>query len=567
MKKNLLKILAVAIVGVTMASCSNPSKMAKDAQLVTVECNPQILEVVANEITATYTMNFPEKYFHPRAILEVVPVLVYQGGEVAAPTFKLQGEKITDNFKPIYLTGGNASNTVKFAYKPGMEKSHLELRVAVWNKLKKYDFPAPYKLADGANITYKLVGTGGASAIAPNEYQKVIREKKETQILYTINSHIVRPKELTKTEIKEFEDFLIKIENDERRQVKSTDIVAYASPDGPLTLNTNLSGKRGETAKQAFDKVTKNVSRASSTAITTHTGSVNLATVAPVNVTTVAEDWEGFQELVAASNIQDKELILRVLSMYSDPAVREREIKNMSMVFKTLAEKILPELRRARMIANVDYTNYNDQELVALASSNVEIMDKEALLYTATLVEDYDTKAMLYKKAGDKFNSDRGYNNLAAEALSNNKLSDAKVALAKIKDKTSPYYYNNAGVVALREEDYVSAAQMFAKSSLEEAKHNSAIIDILNGNYKVAADKLAGSGKGNEGLAYILTNQLDKASGVVTRECPRAAYMRAIIAARKGNMSDVAKHLEAVYKDEALKVRSQNDIEFAKFRE
>lgn len=550
MKKNLLKVLAVAIIGISIASCSNPSKMAKDAQLVTVESVPQILEVVADQITATYTMNFPEGYFHPKAILEVTPVLVYQGGEVAAPAFKLQGEKITDNYKPIYLSGGSASNTIKFAYKPGMEKSHLELRVAVWNKTKKYDFPAPYKLADGANTTYKLVGLKGAVAIAPNNYKKVIREQKETQILYSINSPVVHRKELTKSEIAEFKEFLAQIEKDERRQVKSTDIVAYASPDGPTTLNSKLSDKRGETAKKAFDKITKDV-----------------PVEAPVNVKTIAEDWEGFQELVAASNIQDKELILRVLSMYSDPAVREREIKNMSMVFKTLADKILPELRRARMIANVDYTNYNDQELVALASSNIEIMDEEALLYTATLVEDYDTQAMLYKKAGNKFNSDRGYLNLAAVALREQKLGDAKAALAKVNDKDCPYYYNNAGVVALREKEYLKAGQLFGKSSLEEAKHNSAILDILNGNYSIAVSKLAGSGKGNEGLAYILTNQLDKAAKVVTRDCPHAAYMRAIIAARKGNMSEVAKQLQKVYADSDLKARSQNDIEFAKFRE
>ncbi len=550
MKKNLLKVLAVAILGISIASCSNPSKMAKDAQLVTVESNPRVLEVIADEITATYTMNFPAEYFHPKAILEVVPVLVYQGGEVAAPTFKLQGEKITDNYQTIFKTGGKASQTIKFTYKPGMEKSHLELRVAVWNKLKKYDFPAPYKLADGANITYKLVHTEGVTAIAPNNYQKIIREQKETQILYTINSHVVRPKELTKAEIKEFQDFLAKIEKDERRKVAGTDIVAYASPDGPTTLNSKLSDKRGETAKQAFDKVTTKV-----------------PVDAPVNVQTIAEDWEGFQQLVAASNIQDKELILRVLSMYNDPMVREREIRNMSMVFKTLADKILPELRRARMIANVDYTNYTDEELKELASTNVEIMDVEALLYTASLVKEYDTKAMLYKKAGDKFKCDRGYNNLAAVALANDKLGDAKAALAKVSDRTSAFYYNNAGVVALRDKDYKTAADMFAKSSLSEAKYNSAILDILNGKYAEAANKLAGSKNDNEGLAYILTNQLDKASAAITCKCPHAAYMKAVIAARQGNMSEVAKQLEIVYKDEVLKARSQNDIEFAKFRE
>ena len=551
MKKNLFKILSVAFIGLAILSCSNPSKMAKDAQLVSVQNNPKVLEVIADEITATYTMNFPEGYFHPKAILEVVPVLVYQGGEVAAPAFKLQGEKVTDNYQAVPLAGGKASNTVKFAYKPGMEQSHLELRVAVWNKQKKIEFPSAFKLADGANITYKLVHSAGTTALAPYDYKKTLSEKKETQILYEINSSVVRPKELTKEEIKEFKNFLAEVEKDNRREIKSTNIVAYASPDGSIDLNSKLSDKRGETAKKAFDKITEKAPIA-----------------APVNVSTIAEDWEGFQELVAASTIQDKELILRVLSMYSDPMVREREIKNMSKVFKTLADKILPELRRARFIANIDYSNYNDEELVELAKTNIEIMDIEALLYSATLVKDFDTKVNIYSRAGEKFKCDRAYNNLVATYLDNNKLADAKIALSKIGNKTSKYYYNNAGLIALRDNNLKNAMEAFKKSDLPVAKQNSAIIDILEGRYNDAAAKLAGTGDDNEGIAFILTNQLDKASKAITHDCPHAAYMRAVIAARQGNMIEVAKQLAIVYSgSEALKLRSQKDIEFAKFRE
>lgn len=551
MKKNLFKILSVAFIGLAILSCSNPSKMAKDAQLVSVQNNPKVLEVIADEITATYTMNFPEGYFHPKAILEVVPVLVYQGGEVAAPAFKLQGEKVTDNYQAVPLAGGKASNTVKFAYKPGMEQSHLELRVAVWNKQKKIEFPSALKLADGANITYKLVHSAGTTALAPYDYKKILSEKKETQILYEINSSVVRPKELTKEEIKEFKNFLAEVDKDNRREIKSTNIVAYASPDGSIDLNSKLSDKRGETAKKAFDKITEKAPIA-----------------APVNVSTIAEDWEGFQELVAASTIQDKELILRVLSMYSDPMVREREIKNMSKVFKTLADKILPELRRARFIANIDYSNYNDEELAELAKTNIEIMDIEALLYSATLVKDFDTKVNIYSRAGEKFKCDRAYNNLVATYLDNDKLADAKIALSKIGNKTSKYYYNNAGLIALRDNNLKNAMEAFKKSDLPVAKQNSAIIDILEGRYNDAAAKLAGTGDNNEGIAFILTNQLDKASKAITHDCPHAAYMRAVIAARQGNMIEVAKQLAIVYSgSEALKLRSQKDIEFAKFRE
>jgi len=551
MKKNLFVFLSVAIAGLALVSCSNPSKMVKESQMVSVQTTPKVLEVVAKEITANYSINFPEGYFHPKAVMEVIPVLVYEGGEVAAPAYKLQGEKVTDNFKVIPLVGSSAANTVKFAYKPGMEVSHLELRVSIWNKGKKIDFPAPYKLADGANTTYMLVDKSGIPAYAAHDYQKVITEKKETQILYKINSSVVRPKELTKSEIKEFEAFLASVKKDDRRAVTGTQILAYASPDGSEKLNTKLSDNRSETAKAAYDKITKKT-----------------PVDAPVSITAVAEDWEGFQELVSQSNMQDKELILRVLSMYSDPAVREREIKNMSKVFRTLADKVLPELRRARLVANVDYTNYTDQELVELAKTNIDIMDVEALLYTATLVDDVNTKVKLLTKAGDKFKCDRAYNNLAALYLDNDKQTEAIVALSKVVAKTTESYYNNAGVIALRDGDLETAKAMFAKSKLPESKQNMAAIDILEGRYNDAVAKLAGTGNSNEGLAYILTNQMDKASSVIKCKCARSSYLRAVVAARKGNLSDVAKELKAVHdKDEALKARSQKDIEFAKFRE
>jgi outer membrane protein OmpA-like peptidoglycan-associated protein len=550
MKKNFFKLFSLAVLGFAMVSCSNPSKMAKEAMLIGVDGNPKVLEVVADEITASYSITFPEGYFHPKAILEVVPVLVYEGGEQAAPTFKLQGEKVTDNFTVIPAMGGKASNTIKFAYVPGMEKSRLELRISVWNKLKKIDFPAPFKVADGANITYKLVHQTGLTALATDNYKKVLTEKKETQILYKINSSDVRTKELSKQEIKDFEKFLADIKKDEKREITNTQIVAYASPDGPETLNNKLSDKRSESAKKAFDKMTK-----------------NNPVDGTVDVKTVAEDWEGFQELVAGSSIQDKELILRVLSMYSDPIVREREIKNMSKVFKTLSDKILPELRRARFIANIDYTNFNDQELVELTKSNIEIMDIESLLYAATLVNDFDSKVKIYTKAGEKFNCDRAYNNLTATYLENGKLAEAKASIAKVTNKTSKFYYNNAGVIALREKNYKLAGDMFAKSDLQVARQNSAILDILNGRYNDAVAKLAGTGDSNEGLAYILTNKLDKALPLITHDCPHGAYMRAIIAARQGNMSEVAKQLKRVYDSEALKSRSEKDIEVAKFRE
>ena len=546
MKIKTFRILVLALAGFSMVACSSPAKMAKFPELVSASCNPPVLEVVADVINAQYTLAFPEGYFHPKAILEVVPVLVYKGGETAAPIFKLQGEKINDNHIVIPAAGGSASHAIQFAYKPGMEASHLELRLTVLDKTKRFDYPAPYKVADGANITYKLVSMDGTPALAPHKYQKIIAEQKEAQIMYLVNNATVRPKELTKNEIKEFEKFLADAAKDERRTITGTNIIAYASPEGPEKLNDKLSAGREKSALDAFNKATKKIE-----------------TGAPVNTQSIGEDWAGFQELVSKTNIADKDLILRVLSMYSDSNVREREIKNMSMVYTTLSEKVLPELRRARWIANVDFANYTDDELVDLLKNQIDLLDEEALLYVGTLVRDNNEKIKAYKQAATKFNSARGYNNLAVSYLNGNNVADAKAALAKIAQQDA-YAKNNLGVIALRENKYAEANTLFAQSGLPEAKYNMGALDIYNGKYNDAVSKLAGSGDHNEAIAYILTNQLNKVD--LKCKCAHGSYIRAVVAARKGDKAAWAKEMETVNTDATMKARAENDIEFAKMR-
>lgn len=551
MKKDSLKLLSLAFLGLIIASCSNPAKMAKYASQVSTECNPQVLEAVAGKIKATYTLKFPEQYFIKKAILEVTPVLVYQGGEAAGPVWTLQGEKVLENNTVVpFEAGATVNKDVVFDYVPGMEKASLELRATVYNRsrTKKIVYPVPFKIADGTNTTYMLVDLQGTPSFESDNYQKVIPETKEAQILYTINRAEVRNSELKSEEIKQFEQFLKDVENDQRRTLKSNDIIAYASPDGPMDLNTKLSDNRANTATNAFKKtITKKVD----------------VSDAELKVSQVAEDWEGFQELVSQSNIPDKELILRVLSMYSDPAVREREIKNMSSVYKTLTDKILPELRRARFIANVDYQNWTDEELLQMINNNLEELDEEALLYTATLVKSDSQKEMLYKKAADKYNSDRAYNNLAALYLQQGKTADAKSALNKMSDKDASYY-NNMGVVKMQEKNYSAAAQDFAKSNLPQAKQNLGALAILNGDYQQAVKDLSGSNSFNEALAYVLTNNLSNASAALKCRCPRSSYLRAVIAARQGNAAEANKQLDLAKKDAALASRAAMDIEFAK---
>ena len=540
-----IKFLSVAVLAFAAAACSSPEKMAEMAEDVKVACNPAVLEVVGGKVEADVTVTYPADYFHPKAILEVTPVIVFEGGEAKMEPFVFQGEKVQDNYQVVPSAGATVTKKVSFDYAPGMEKSHLELRGTVMYKNKSADLPTK-KVADGANTTYMLVCKKGKVDYKADNYQEIINQTAEGQILYTINSSEVRNSQLRSQSIKDFQAAIDAIKANERQNIVSTDIVAYASPDGKEDKNAKLSDNRSKTAEKAFGKVTKK-----------HTVD------APVNVKSVAEDWEGFQELVAKSDLQDKELIIRVLSMYSDPAVREKEIKNMSAVYTTLAKEVLPELRRARFIANVEYTNYTSEELLTLIEENIDILDEEALLRSATLVKEADNKLAIYRKAVEKFNSARAQYNIAVVYLEQDDLKLAKNALAKVAEDGD--VLNALGVIALREGNYNAAAEYFACANNETAKENAAVIDILDGEYAAAAKKLAGKKGYNAALAQLLVGNSAPAAALKC-ECANVAYLRAVAAARQGNAAAVKTNLEAASKCEKLAARAAKDVEFAQYR-
>ncbi|MDR0668016.1 MAG: hypothetical protein LBF90_05295 [Prevotellaceae bacterium] len=552
MRKSLIILGVAATSGVFVSACSSPDKMIEAASQIQTQCEPAVLEARADVIDARYTITFPAKYFHPKAIVEITPVLVYEGGEEVAVSKWLQGENVTENHTVIPKTGGNATQAVQFTYKEGVEAAHLELRAKLHYKNKTTAFPVSLKLADGTIVTYKLVETDGVAVLAPDAYQKVYTETREAQIKYVINSAVVRPSELSKTDIKALESFLAEAEKDERKQTKGTDIIAYASPDGPLDLNTGLSSNRGKTAKDALSKATKKIKEQGA-----------------INVSSIAEDWDGFRDMVAESSVPDKDLILRVLSMYTDPIVREREIKNMSKVYQILADKVLPELRRARVVTRIDVNNYTDAELRELVNqNNIEALDVEALLYAATLVEDNDARITLYAKAAEKFDDWRAYNNLAYAYLAASRTDDAKRALANITEENDIVNTNN-GVVALREGRIADAERLLISIATPEARASLGAIAIIKGNYADAGAKLANTGSFNEALVGVLGKDYDKASNILKNiDSAKGHYLNAVIAARKGNASQVSGELQSAYaKDASLKGRAQKDIEFAKFRE
>ena len=545
-----ISFLMLAFATLFVVACSSPEKMKKLANLVVTSCDPQVLEVRANAIEARYTVSFPENYFHPKAILELTPVLVYQGGEVAGTVKLLQGEKVAGNNTVIPKVGGKITQPVKFDFKPGMETCRLELRARVLYKDKVYAFDEARKLADGAIVTYQLASTSGAPSFLTDKYSKTITKTQEAQINYALNSDAVRPAEFKKEDVKALQDFLAAIDQDERSQTKAVNIISAASPEGPMDVNEPLAKKRGQTAQTAYDNMTKKIAKKGA-----------------VNMSSISEDWDGFRELVAASSIQDKDLILRVLSMYSDPVVREREIKNMSNVYAILKDKVLPELRRSRMIAETEWQNYTDQELKNMVSANsIEGLDVEGLLYAATLVDNNDTKISLYTKAAEKYNDYRAYNNLACAQLLNNNLAAAKAALAKASNQNDVAVKNNLGVVALRESRIEDAVKLFNEANNAEAKTNLGVSSILNGNYSDALSRYTNTGSYNEALVNVLSGNLDKASSILNSlNDAQSEYLKAVIAARKGDCTQVAACLARAYaKDASLKQKALNDIEFAK---
>lgn len=543
--KKFTGFLALCAMVLAFASCSaSRAEQMKLAEKVSVSSNPEVLALVGDKIPADITVTFPAKYFHPAAILEVTPVLVYEGGEQVGKTFKYQGEKVKDNYRVI---ASNVDNTVTekvaFDYVPGVEKSYLELRSVAYYKNKTIEIPA-IKVADGCNVTQLFASTEGEYSFKKDDYKEVISESAEGQVMYDYNSATIKRSELRSDSVKELQAALDEIASDPRYTVTGTRVVAYASPEGGQQYNAKLSDKRAESAKKAWDKVTGGMK------------------TDDIQVKSMGQDWDGFKEAVQNSNIEDKELILRVLSMYSDPAVRESEIRNMSKVYTEINKNVFPELRRARFIADVDYKNFSDDELKELADKAVDVLDEEGLLRVASITSNADRKAELYKMAVSKFGSDRAQFNLAVLSLNAGKPDQAASLLKKVS-KVDGDVNNALGVCELQKGNLDAAADFFRKAGTTEAKANLGTIDILKGNYDAAVKNLEGTGSHNLAVAYILTNQLDKAEKSITCKCARSNYLRAVIAARRGNSSDVEKYLAQTGK---MKEKAEKDVEFADFR-
>ena len=544
--KRLFAIALSAALVLVSASCSKSRiEQMQMADKVGIDCTPEVLEIVGGRIPATVKVSCPADYFHPKATMDVTPVLVYEGGEQTLETLHYQGEKVKDNWKVVSAAGSTVTEKLDFKYVKGCEKARLELRGVVHFNGKDYPMDA-IKVADGCIATCQLADSRGVYELKPDGYQAFIERQTEGRILYDVNSSTVKKSELDNSSITSFKYNLDRLQKDERVTVKGTQIVAYASPEGGKDYNAALSDKRAGTARSAWDKIAGGME------------------VSGTEVKSMGQDWEGFQEAVSKSNIEDKDLILRVLSMYSDPAVRESEIRNMSQIYTEINKTVFPELRRARFVTTSEYRNYSDEELSEIAARSLDSLDEPALLHLAANASSDEARETFYKYAVNKFDSDVARYNLAMLYLSQGKDSLGAAYLSKIKTSDSDLL-NAAGVCALRDGEYAEAAKKFEAAGSAAGAENIVVLDILKGDYAAAAKAAKGLKGDNAALAHLLAGDLSSASAALEGDGARTNYIRAIIAAREGRNADARALLDkACAADSALKERSLTDIEFAR---
>ena len=544
----------VALLVLAFSSCSKMGELSPDY----FTTNPEVLEAIGGKVPVTITGKFPEKYFKKNATVEVTPVLRWEGGEAKGQPATFQGEKVQGNDQTIsYKTGGTYTMKASFDYVPEMAKSELYLDFKIKKGKKEYTIPS-VKIADGVIATSELPTVNSANAAyAPDAFQRIIKQAKEAQIMFLIQQANLRASELKSDSLKAFHKQVVAVAGDTKNyKLNNIEISAYASPDGGVELNTTLAENRQNNTEKYMNQQLKK-------------GKIETE----VDAKYTAQDWDGFQELVSKSNIQDKDLILRVLSMYSDPEQRETEIKNISSVYKTLADEILPQLRRARLTANYDVIGRSDEEINAAFDTDAKVLSNDELLYAATLTNDNARKEAIYKKTVELYPNDfRAYNNLGMMAYANGDLATAEnyFKQAASKNANAAEVNTNLGLIELTKGNVANAETYLSKSTgantANEALGN---LYIKQGQYDRAVQAFGATKTNSAALAQILAKDYNKAKSTLSAvKNPDAYtnYLMAIVGARTNNADLVKSSMDKVkQQDAALAAKAQNDREFAKY--
>ena len=554
MQKKSLFILSAASV-LMMSSCSKLGALSADNFTVT----PNPLETQAGQVPATINGTFPEKYMKKKAVVTVTPELRYADGQVAkgnSATF--QGEKVMGNDQTIsYKVGGRYTMKTAFNYVPDMQKSEMYLTFDARIGKKQQKVPA-VKVANGVIATselYKKTLASESGIIAPDTFQRVNEKKQEANIKFLINQANIRKSELKNNSVQEFVQMLKKINADrEGFNIQNVEIQAYASPEGGVKFNDQLAGKRqNESEKYVKGTLKQN--------------KVN----ADIDAHYTAQDWDGFQKLVAASNLQDKDVILRVLSMYEDPQEREQQIRNMSAGFRELADGILPELRRSRLIINYETIGRSDEQIEQQYKDDAAKLSADELLYLATFDKTPAEQEAIYTKTTQIYDKDyRAYNNLAALALAKGDKAAAQQYAAKAASlsNNTPEAQANMGLIALVNGDVQEAERAISKSAnSENVKAALGALNIAKGNYAQAEQDFGKTNSNTAALAQLLNKNYDAAAKTLDKvQNPNAMtdYLHAVVAARRGNKFAASSYLkEALQKDPSLKQYAENDLELS----
>ena len=544
----------VALLVLAFSSCSKMGELSPDY----FTTNPEVLEAIGGKVPVTITGKFPEKYFKKNATVEVTPVLRWEGGEAKGQPATFQGEKVQGNDQTIsYKTGGTYTMKASFDYVPEMAKSELYLDFKIKKGKKEYTIPS-VKIADGVIATSELPTVNSANAAyAPDAFQRIIKQAKEAQIMFLIQQANLRASELKSDSLKAFHKQVVAVAGDTKNyKLNNIEISAYASPDGGVELNTTLAENRQNNTEKYMNQQLKK-------------GKIETE----VDAKYTAQDWDGFQELVSKSNIRDKDLILRVLSMYSDPEQRETEIKNISSVYKTLADEILPQLRRARLTANYDVIGRSDEEINAAFDTDAKVLSNDELLYAATLTNDNARKEAIYKKTVELYPNDfRAYNNLGMMAYANGDLATAEnyFKQAASKNANAAEVNTNLGLIELTKGNVANAETYLSKSTgantANEALGN---LYIKQGQYDRAVQAFGDTKTNSAALAQILAKDYNKAKSTLSAvKNPDAYtnYLMAVVGARTNNADLVKSSMDKVkQQDAALAAKAQNDREFAKY--
>ena len=555
MRKNYYLVMSLAAVA-ALTSCKKLGELSADNFTVT----PTPLGAVAGQVSATIDGKSPEKYMKKKAVVTVTPVLKYEGGEAKGESATFQGEKVQGNDQTIaYKAGGTYSMKSVFDFVPAMMQSDLYLQFDAKVGRKTVTVPE-VKVGYGVVATSQLLQNTLASvqsSLAADAYQRIIAEKQEANIKFLIEQAKLRDSELNSENVKAFVAMMKEI-NDEKetRALKNIEISAYASPDGALDLNTRLAEQRQNNTDKYLQKEMKKIEMEGQ-----------------VDTKYTAEDWEGFQQLVAASNIQDKDVILRVLSMYKDPEEREAQIKNMSAVFTELAETILPELRRARLTMNYEIIGRSDDQIVAQFGSDASKLSVEELLYGANL-SSVSNKEAWYQKASQLYPNDyRAYNNLGMLAYQKGDMSAAENYFNKAKSLKADAAEVNANLALIElGKGNVSAAEtnLGKAAGAQGFNEASAALNIAKGSYQQAASAANGVKSNTAALAQILNKDYAGAKSTleaVANKDAYTSYLLAIVAARTNDAAGVNTNLKnAVSKDSSLKARAAKDLEFAQYK-